>query len=78
LRHQCRFARTYVFESAEKCRTDCIVIANHGCWTFDRANDPEQLPTIEQLPMGEVNVGDGDVAQAENLGETGRKAARHS
>jgi hypothetical protein len=70
--------RPYVSESRQERRADGIVVADHRGRAFDRADNAQQLPAVEQLPMREMHVGDGDVAEPNNLRNTRRQAARHS
>ena len=75
---KCRFARANIFEARKRRRANSVVVADHGGWTFERPNDAQQLPTVEQLAVRKVNISNSNVAESENLRETGWEAAWHS
>lgn len=43
--------RPYVSETREERGPDRVVVADHCGWAFDRADDAQQLPAVEQLPV---------------------------
>jgi len=46
-----RLTRPYVFEARQERRADGVVVADHRGGAFDRADNAQQLPAVEQLPM---------------------------
>src|SRR5579863_8176703 len=70
-------ARTDIPEAVQDGGSEGIVVADHRDRTFQAADDASQLPSIEQLPVRQMNIRERDIAHAHQLRDAQRDPAGH-
>jgi hypothetical protein len=68
-------ARPEIFEARKLDRPNGIIVADYGGRSFERIYDMQQLPSIQELPMGKMHVRESYITELDDLRNPRRNAA---